>query len=29
VPLRGCISTGIPAWCSTTNTNITWVRSGR
>jgi hypothetical protein len=29
LPLRGFIITGIPAWCSTIQSNITWLRSGR
>jgi hypothetical protein len=29
LPLSGCISTGIPAWCSTINSSMTWFRSGR
>ena len=29
LPLSGFMSTGIPAWCSTINSSMTWLRSGR
>ena len=29
LPLSGCLSTGIPPWGSTINSNLPWFRSGR